>query len=96
MADFVLFPLGQVWPVMVKSKGLGCSRALSGESLLCLTASSLLLYRVGTSGKLPSISIPLLIVRRFGHLDGSFFMELGRSAPTGPGEIWMEARDQGD
>ncbi|KAM9836198.1 insulin receptor substrate 1-like isoform 2-T2 [Aulostomus maculatus] len=56
---------------------------------------SLILVPVGSCGDWPSITIPLLSVRRFGHLDGSFFLELGRSAPTGPGEIWVEARDQG-
>ncbi|XP_070711877.1 insulin receptor substrate 1-like [Pempheris klunzingeri] len=85
----------EVWPVRVKPRGLGSSRSLTGESRLCLTATSLILVRVGACSDLPSVTIPLLSVRRFGHLDGSFFLELGRSAPNGPGEIWMEARDQG-
>ncbi|XP_030265148.1 uncharacterized protein LOC115576732 isoform X2 [Sparus aurata] len=86
----------EVWPVTVKPRDLGCSKSLAGESRLCLTASSLVLVRVGVCSDLPSVTIPLLSVRRFGHLDGSFFLELGRSAPNGPGEIWMEARDQGN
>ncbi|XP_073318229.1 uncharacterized protein [Pagrus major] len=86
----------KVWPVTVKPRDLGCSKSLAGESRLCLTASSLILIRVGACSDLPSVTIPLLSVRRFGHLDGSFFLELGRSAPNGPGEIWMEARDQGN
>ncbi|KAI3365981.1 hypothetical protein L3Q82_009812, partial [Scortum barcoo] len=86
----------EVWPVTVKPRGLGCSKSLAGESRLCLTATSLILVRVSACSDLPSITIPLLSVRRFGHLDGSFFLELGRSAPNGPGEIWMKARDQGD
>lgn len=86
----------QVWPVTVKPRGLGRSKALTGEILLCLTASSLVLVRVGQCNDLPSITLPLLAVRRFGHLEGSFFLELGRSAPHGPGEIWMEARNEGD
>ncbi|XP_042260567.1 insulin receptor substrate 1-like isoform X1 [Thunnus maccoyii] len=86
----------EVWPVTVKPRGLGRSKSLTGESRLCLTASALILIRVGACNDLPSVSIPLLSVRRFGHLDGSFFLELGRSAPNGPGEIWMEARDQGN
>lgn len=85
----------QVWPVSVKVKGLGRSKSLAGESRLCLTATSLILIRVGPGANLPSVTIPLLSVRRFGHLDGSFFLELGRSAPHGPGEIWLDARDQG-
>ncbi|KAJ0062245.1 hypothetical protein NL108_002608, partial [Boleophthalmus pectinirostris] len=84
----------QVWPVTVKPRGLGRSKALTGEILLCLTASSLVLVRVGHDHEMPSVILPLLAVRRFGHLDGSFFLELGRSAPHGPGEIWMEAREE--
>lgn len=85
----------QVWPVTVKPRGLGRSRSLAGEVLLCLTASALVLVRVGHDLDLPSVMLPLLTVRRFGHLDGTFFLELGRSAQHGPGEIWMEPRDNG-
>ncbi|XP_010777214.1 insulin receptor substrate 2-B-like [Notothenia coriiceps] len=85
----------EVWPVAVKPRGLGCTKSLAGESCLCLTASSLILARAAAGSDLPSVTIPLLSVRRFGHLDGAFFLELGRSAPNGPGEIWMEAREQG-
>nr|XP_020456327.1 uncharacterized protein LOC109960514 [Monopterus albus] len=86
----------EVWPVTVKPRGLGRSKSLAGETRLCLTATSLILVRVGVCSDLPSVTIPLLSVRRFGHLEGLFFLELGRSAPNGPGEIWMEARDQGN
>ncbi|XP_030610178.1 insulin receptor substrate 2-B-like [Archocentrus centrarchus] len=86
----------EVWPVTVKPRGLGSSKALTGENRLCLTAASLILVRVGAGNDLPSVTIPLLSVRRFGHLDGSFYLELGRSAPNGPGEIWMEVNDQGN
>uniref|UniRef100_A0AAQ5XLQ8 Uncharacterized protein n=1 Tax=Amphiprion ocellaris TaxID=80972 RepID=A0AAQ5XLQ8_AMPOC len=86
----------EVWPVTVKPRGLGSSKSLTGESRLCLTAASLILVRVSAGSELPSVTIPLLSVRRFGHWDGLFFLELGRSAPNGPGEIWMEAKDQGD
>ncbi|CAK6977490.1 insulin receptor substrate 1-like isoform X1 [Scomber scombrus] len=86
----------EVWPVMVKPRGLGRSKSLAGETRLCLTASALILVRVGACNDLPLVTIPLLSVRRFGHLDGLFFLELGRSAPHGPGEIWVEARDQGN
>ncbi|XP_051798341.1 insulin receptor substrate 1-like [Acanthochromis polyacanthus] len=86
----------EVWPVTVKPRGLGSSKSLTGESRLCLTAASLILVRVSAGSDLPSVTIPLLSVRRFGHWDGLFFLELGRSAPNGPGEIWMEARDEGD
>nr|XP_057907473.1 insulin receptor substrate 2-like isoform X2 [Doryrhamphus excisus] len=86
----------EVWQVSVKPRGLGRSKCLAGELRLCLTATSLILAQVGACCDLPSITIPLLSVRRFGHLDGSFFFELGRSVPIGPGEIWVEAKDQGN
>ncbi|XP_043966353.1 insulin receptor substrate 2-B-like [Gambusia affinis] len=86
----------EVWPVMVKPRGLGSSKPFTGENRLCLSASTLVLVRLGSSNDLPSVTIPLLSVRRFGHLDGFFFLELGRSAPHGPGEIWMEAREEGN
>ncbi|KAK1876715.1 Insulin receptor substrate 2-B [Dissostichus eleginoides] len=73
----------EVWHVAVKPRGLGCTKSLAGESHLCLTASSLILARAAAGSDLPSVTIPLLSVRRFGHLDGSFFLELGRSAPNG-------------
>ncbi|XP_051912902.1 insulin receptor substrate 1-like isoform X1 [Hippocampus zosterae] len=84
----------EVWPVSVNPRGLGRSKSLAGELHLCLTATSLILFRVGACTDFPSVTIPLLAVRRFGHLEGSFFLELGRSAPVGPGELWFEARDQ--
>ncbi|XP_034030234.1 insulin receptor substrate 2-B-like isoform X2 [Thalassophryne amazonica] len=86
----------EVWSVTVKARGLGRTQCLAGESRLCLTASSLVLVKVGVVTRLPSVMLPLLSVRRFGHSDGLFFLELGRKAPTGPGEIWLEARDKGD
>uniref|UniRef100_A0A672FN40 IRS-type PTB domain-containing protein n=1 Tax=Salarias fasciatus TaxID=181472 RepID=A0A672FN40_SALFA len=81
----------KVWPVTVKSRGAGSSKSLAGENRLCLTATSLIMVRVGAGSDPPSVTIPLLSVRRFGHLNGLFFLELGRSAPNGPGEIWMGA-----
>lgn len=92
----LLSSLSKVWPVMVKPRGLGSSKPFTGENRLCLSASTLVLVRLGSSNDLPSVTIPLLSVRRFGHLDGFFFLELGRSAPHGPGEIWMEAREEGN
>lgn len=86
----------EVWPITVKPRGLGSSKSLTGENRLCLTATSLILVRVGAGNDLPSVTIPLLSVRRFGHLEGLFYLELGRSAPNGPGEIWMETNDQGN
>ncbi|XP_073416674.1 insulin receptor substrate 1-like isoform X2 [Dendrobates tinctorius] len=35
----------------------------------------------------------LMNVRRCGHSDNYFFVEVGRSAVTGPGELWMQVDD---
>ncbi|XP_054630545.1 insulin receptor substrate 2-B-like isoform X2 [Dunckerocampus dactyliophorus] len=86
----------EVWPVSVKPRGLGRSKCLAGDLHLCLTATCLVLVQVAACCDSPPITIPLLSVRRFGHLDGSFFLELGRSVPIGPGEIWLEAKDRGN
>ncbi|CAL8307801.1 unnamed protein product [Merluccius merluccius] len=89
----------EVWPVTVKPRGLGRTNSLAGEMRLCLSENSLVLVRVGGGGgglRSPTVTLPLLSVRRFGHREGMFFLELGRSAPHGPGEVWMEAKDQGD
>lgn len=93
---YSFYSLLKVWPVTVKARGLACTMSLTGESQLCLTAVSLILVRGNGFLDLPLATIPLLTVRCFGHLNFSFFVELGRSAPDGPGEIWMEARDQGN
>ena len=80
----------------MKPVGLGRNKSLTGEMRLCLSADSLVLVR-GPGGWLrsPAVTLPLLNVRRFGHRDGMFFLELGRRAPHGPGEVWMETKDQG-
>lgn len=80
----------------MKPTNLGCCGSLAGESRLCLTASSLLLVGLNPSSYSPPVDFPLLSVRRFGHTADSFYLELGRSAPHGPGEIWMELKDKGD
>ncbi|CAL8283761.1 unnamed protein product [Gadus morhua 'NCC'] len=88
----------EVWLVTVKPRGLGRTKSLAGEMRLCLSADSLVLVRGSAAGwpRLPGVTLPLLSVRRYGHRDGMFFLELGRSAPYGPGEVWMEAVDQAD
>ncbi|KAF7663083.1 hypothetical protein LDENG_00218540 [Lucifuga dentata] len=82
----------EVWPVTIKSKDLGRSKSLAGESRLCLSATDITLVKVCEN--LPSVSIPLLSVRCFGHSEGFFFLELGRFSPSGPGEMWMDTGDK--
>ncbi|XP_015346197.2 insulin receptor substrate 2-like [Marmota marmota marmota] len=98
----ILAPFQDVWPVTLRPKGLGRTRGLgSGDYRLCLGSGSLsLLRKPGGRGSRdtqglspPALRLSLLSVRRCGHADSFFFLELGRSAPTGPGELWLQAPD---
>lgn len=86
----------------LRPKGLGRTRGLgSGDYRLCLGSGTLsLLRKPGGRGSRdtqalppPALRLSLLSVRRCGHADSFFFLELGRSAPTGPGELWLQAPD---
>uniref|UniRef100_A0A8C6S3P7 Insulin receptor substrate 3 n=1 Tax=Nannospalax galili TaxID=1026970 RepID=A0A8C6S3P7_NANGA len=101
--SWILAPFQDVWPVTLRPKGLGRVRGLSsGGYRLCLGSGTLsLLRKPGSKGSRdsrasppsPALRLSLLSVRRCGHADSFFFLELGRSAPTGPGELWLQAPD---
>ncbi|XP_007530590.2 insulin receptor substrate 4, partial [Erinaceus europaeus] len=80
-----------VWQVVVKSRGLGHRRELSGVFRLCLTDEEVVLVRLNT--QVASVVIQLLSIRRCGHSERYFFLEVGRSAAIGPGELWMQVDD---
>lgn len=80
-----------VWPVEVQPRGLGTSQNITGYHNLCLTARSLALVR--SSDLHDKIEFPLNSIRRCGHSTWFFFLELGRSACKGPGELWMLTED---
>ncbi|XP_076307956.1 uncharacterized protein LOC143223638 [Tachypleus tridentatus] len=83
-----------VWQVNVKSKGLGSSKNIIGPYRLCLSVSMLNLVKVTTQeDKTEPYAFPLVTIRRCGHSDCFFFMEVGRSASTGAGELWMQTED---
>ena len=86
------FLLVSTWPVTVKPRGLGTSKNLTGQYDLQLSNKSLALVRKDT--KEPMIELELISVRRCGHTDCFFYMELGRSAVTGAGELWIQVDDQ--
>lgn len=99
---WILAPFQDVWAVTLRPKGLGRTRGLgSGGYRLCLGSGALSLLRKpgskgsrdGRASPLPALRLSLLSVRRCGHADSFFFLELGRSAPTGPGELWLQAPD---
>ena len=80
------------WHVIVKPRGLGSSRNLAGQYDLKLTNESLSFVKRETKKSVKEIK--LINIRRCGHTDCFFFMELGRSAVTGAGELWMQVDDQ--
>ncbi|XP_052023824.1 insulin receptor substrate 1-like [Apodemus sylvaticus] len=100
--SWIFAPFQDVWPVTLRSKGLGRARGLnSGSYRLCLGSGALSLLRkpgskVSRDSRAtppPALRLSLLSVRRCGHADSFFFLELGRSAPMGPGELWLQAPD---
>ncbi|KAM6179184.1 insulin receptor substrate 2 [Erethizon dorsatum] len=81
----------EVWQVNLKPKGLGQSKNLTGVYRLCLSARSIGFVKLNCEQ--PSVTLQLMNIRRCGHSDSFFFIEVGRSAATGPGELWMQADD---
>lgn len=81
----------EVWQVNLKSKGLGQTRNLTGVYRLCLSSRSISFVKLNS--EVASVSLQLMNIRRCGHSDSFFFIEVGRSASTGPGELWMQADD---
>ncbi|XP_064800221.1 insulin receptor substrate 2-like [Oncorhynchus masou masou] len=81
----------EVWQVNLKSKGLGQSRNLTGVYRLCLSSRTISFVKLNSD--VASVSLQLMNIRRCGHSESFFFIEVGRSAATGPGELWMQADD---
>lgn len=81
----------EVWQVNLKSKGLGQSRNLTGVYRLCLSSRTISFVKLNS--EVASVVLQLMNIRRCGHSDSFFFIEVGRSAATGPGELWMQADD---
>ncbi|KAL6100966.1 irs2 [Pungitius sinensis] len=81
----------EMWQVNLKSKGLGQSRNLIGVYRLCLSSRTISFVKLNS--EVASVILQLMNIRRCGHSDSFFFIEVGRSATTGPGEFWMQADD---
>ncbi|XP_031836370.1 insulin receptor substrate 1 chico isoform X4 [Nomia melanderi] len=82
-----------VWQVTMQKKGLGERKNIHGPYRLCLTDRILSLVKIGETDSSDSLDFPLVCIRRCGRMDRIFYMEVGRSAVTGGGELWMEAED---
>ncbi|MEE6497041.1 hypothetical protein FKM82_002567 [Ascaphus truei] len=83
--------LKEVWQVNVKPKGLGQSKNLSGVYRLCLSTKAVHLVKLNSD--VACVQLPLLNIRRCGHSENYFFIEVGRSSSVGPGELWMQVDD---
>ncbi|KAI1899884.1 hypothetical protein AGOR_G00066360 [Albula goreensis] len=81
----------EVWQVNLKSKGLGQIKNLTGVYRLCLSSRTISFVKLNC--EVAAVSLQLMNIRRCGHSDSFFFIEVGRSASTGPGELWMQADD---
>ncbi|XP_056314310.1 insulin receptor substrate 1-B [Danio aesculapii] len=81
----------EVWQVKVWPKGLGQARNLIGIYRLCLTDKTVNFVKLNSD--VAAVVLQLMNVRRCGHSENFFFIEVGRSAMTGPGEFWMQVED---
>ncbi|XP_061430941.1 insulin receptor substrate 1-B-like isoform X3 [Lethenteron reissneri] len=81
----------EVWQVTLKPRGLGQSRNMCGVYRLCLSARTISFVKLNSVT--PDVALQLMNIRRCGHSENLFFIELGRSAVTGPGEFWMQVED---
>lgn len=80
----------EVWQVKVWPKGLGHAKNLVGIYRLCLTEKTVNFVKLNSDAA--AVVLQLMNVRRCGHSENFFFVEVGRSAVTGPGEFWMQVR----
>ena len=80
----------EVWQVKVWPKGLGQAKNLVGVYRLCLTEKTVNFVKLNSDAA--AVVLQLMNVRRCGHSENFFFVEVGRSAVTGPGEFWMQVR----
>uniref|UniRef100_A0A8C4SFE8 Si:ch73-335l21.1 n=1 Tax=Erpetoichthys calabaricus TaxID=27687 RepID=A0A8C4SFE8_ERPCA len=78
----------EVWQVKVWPKGLGQAKNLVGIYRLCLTDKTVNFVKINSDAA--AVVLQLMNVRRCGHSENFFFVEVGRSAVTGPGEFWMQ------
>ncbi|KAJ8397266.1 hypothetical protein AAFF_G00441000 [Aldrovandia affinis] len=81
----------EVWQVILKPKGLGQTKNLIGIYRLCLTNKTINFVKLNSDAA--AVVLQLMNIRRCGHSENFFFIEVGRSAVTGPGEFWMQVDD---
>lgn len=64
-----------------------------GPHRLCLTSRVLTLFRMPLTNPPEKWELPVMTIRRCGHSQCQFFMEMGRATVTGAGELWMELEE---
>ena len=64
-----------------------------GPHRLCLTSRVLTLFRMPLTNPPEKWELPVMTIRRCGHSQCNFFMEMGRATVTGAGELWMELEE---
>ncbi|KAL3888470.1 hypothetical protein ACJMK2_000861 [Sinanodonta woodiana] len=79
-----------VWQGLIKQKSSKCLN-LSGHYRLCLSNKEVSLARVNWD-KI-EYTFQFASIRKCGNSENYFFMEVGRQASTGEGEIWMQVED---
>nr|KAG5710828.1 hypothetical protein BaRGS_026979 [Batillaria attramentaria] len=80
-----------VWQVTVQPKGLGHTKNLRGAYRLCMTRHNICLVKLNSDK--PQYVFQLETVRSLAHSENLFRLEVGKIAPTGEGELWMQADD---
>ncbi|XP_015906864.1 insulin receptor substrate 1 [Parasteatoda tepidariorum] len=78
-----------LWQVIIDKHDLEYDKLLAGPYRVALTPKSLFLIKMNPLGENDYLEFPLMSIRRCGHSKDHFFIELGRSAVTGAGEIYM-------
>ncbi|KAM8952884.1 insulin receptor substrate 4 [Pelodytes ibericus] len=81
----------EVWQVTVKPRGLGQTQNLTGVYRLCLSNKAVHLVKLNSD--VACVHLLLMNIRRCGHSENFFFIEVGRSSSTGAGELWMQVDD---
>ncbi|XP_064165947.1 insulin receptor substrate 2-like [Anguilla rostrata] len=81
----------EVWQVNLKARGLGQIKNVTGVYRLCLSSRTISFVKLNS--EVAAVILQLMNIRRCGHSENFFFIEVGRSASTGPGELWMQADD---
>lgn len=84
-----------VWQVKLLDKGLSEKQQhLAGRHRLCLTPNALLLYKVDPDDPAPQpIEMQLKSIRKCGHSETYFTVELGRSSSIGEQQLLMQVED---